>query len=898
VSARFQRAKLRNLTIAALATLLIALLPWGLRPAIASPTLTVLTGTPINLASGNQSRVLFRLTNDTANSLTYAISVANQPVGLVVNFPDGQSQAVPGNNGTRDFSIDFTMPPYSGDFTVNVQASAGGSTLSAPVRFIVTGPTITPTVSGAGPISLTPTLQNVTGQAGQSGILVNVNLTNNSGSARVFALSATSLPSGVSIRFPINQVTVNSGSSFQFPVFVDYAADAPIGTNIGVGRIQANSVGAGTALSAEAFLSFTINVAQTVTPSPTSPACERGREINDPGNDKGGARLILVNAVEEHGICSTGDEDWFKFGAVGGKVYTIDIVRMDFGLDLSLELYDENERLLATNDDFFARTPPPANATATPGPSGDIRPRIQSWTAPVDGLYYIRVRDTLNIGGRDAAYTIVVVAESFGPTPALVYEICRDLFEEDGLPEEAKLITSNETQPNKVLCPTGDADWVRFFGKAGKTYYLYTDTRPYANQGGTTVAGGDTTLALVDRDGTTLLDFNDDIQSPSDPASNSLDSEIRFTPSVDGFYFAQVKNSGDIGNQFIRYNLTLRLCVPGQECGRAPFTAPAPQQPSGPQATPISSPQVVPTRPLATLEPTVTPTATPESDTFNTFQQSAAPPSQMVNGPVDGFVDAAFQAVWERNDRPVAEQRVTRSWMWGPRGLMARVEAYSQVPGGMRQVQYFDKGRMEVNNPGGDRSNRWFVTSGLLVVELVTGKMQVGDSEFVQRNPADMPVAGDPDDPDTPRYYSFGGVTGQLFGDRTGQPVTETLDRNGQIGPYTGPARAETQLARYVPESQHNIPRVFWELLNSRGTIYAAGYRSDLLVDWVFAMGYPISEPYWTRVRIGGVQRDVLVQVFERRVLTYTPENPPGWRVEQGNVGRHYHLWRYGEPLP
>jgi len=37
------------------------------------------------------------------------------------------------------------------------------------------------------------------------------------------------------------------------------------------------------------------------------------------------------------------------------------------------------------------------------------------------------------------------------------------------------------------------------------------------------------------------------------------------------------------------------------------------------------------------------------------------------------------------------------------------------------------------------------------------------------------------------------------------------------------------------------------------------------------------------------------VQVFERRVLTYTPGNPPGWDVEAGNVGLHYYEWRYGE---
>ena len=59
-----------------------------------------------------------------------------------------------------------------------------------------------------------------------------------------------------------------------------------------------------------------------------------------------------------------------------------------------------------------------------------------------------------------------------------------------------------------------------------------------------------------------------------------------------------------------------------------------------------------------------------------------------------------------------------------------------------------------------------------------------------------------------------------------------------------------------------------------------------------------ISESYWTRVKVSGVERDVLVQLYERRVLTYTPSNPDGWKVEMGNVGQHYYPWRYGVPLP
>jgi hypothetical protein len=588
-----------------------------------------------------------------------------------------------------------------------------------------------------------------------------------------------------------------------------------------------------------------------------------------------------VDVQEKHGICAIGDEDWFKFGAVGNKVYTIDIFQMDLGLDLSIELYDSDGNLLTSNDDYFNRP------TSTPGAGAkDIKPRINSWRAPKDGTYYIRVRDSLNIGGSNTTYTIIVQSESYGPTPVTVTEICRDLFEEDGLPEQARLITSNESQYSRVLCPTGDADWVKFFALRGKVYYIYTDTRPYKNTpdiNNQTEAGGDTVIYLADRDGVSIIDFNDDVEG-------SLDSQLRFTPSADGFYYLQIKNIGDIGNQFIRYDLTLQLCIPGQECGRSPVApAVAPTSTFGGGLTP---------QPTATTSIFLN-TPTPTFESSGSFTQSSLKPGPMVNGPLLGFADTAFERVWQRNDRPIAEQRANRSWTWGPRGLMARTEGYVQSASGLRQVQYFDKGRMEVNDPRGNRNSSWFVTTGLLVIELISGRTQIGDSQFVQHLPADIPIAGDQGDPNAPTYASFGGVSGLQPGDRTGQFVGETLSRAGQVGAYAGPQRPEARLVHFVGESGHNIPQVFWDYLNASGTIYEGRrFGSGPLLDWVFTLGYPISEPYWTRINVGGVERDVLVQPFQRRVLTYSPDNPSGWQVEMGNVGRHYYLWRYGEDLP
>jgi hypothetical protein len=70
-------------------------------------------------------------------------------------------------------------------------------------------------------------------------------------------------------------------------------------------------------------------------------------------------------------------------------------------------------------------------------------------------------------------------------------------------------------------------------------------------------------------------------------------------------------------------------------------------------------------------------------------------------------------------------------------------------------VQYFDKARMEITHPDADPSSIWYVTNGLLVVELVTGRMQTGDARFVQREPAQVNVAGDPDDPHGVTYATI-----------------------------------------------------------------------------------------------------------------------------------------------
>jgi glucose/arabinose dehydrogenase len=269
--------------------------------------------------------------------------------------------------------------------------------------------------------------------------------------------------------------------------------------------------------------------------------------------------------------------------------------------------------------------------------------------------------------------------------------------------------------------------------------------------------------------------------------------------------------------------------------------------------------------------------------------------STVVSSPV--FANGSFQATWSRTDRPVAESVVARTWMWGPGPFSVQAgEPYLESPGQTRAVQYFDKARMELTHPDGDASSIWHVTNGLLVVELVTGRVQIGDDAFQMRRAAHVNVAGDPDDPAGPTYATFSA----LLDDpprSDGDAITDRLARDGSIVIDASLAMYGVTAAHRVQASglDHRVASVFWEFMNSNGTVWDDGYEDDwLFADPYYATGLPITEAYWATVRVGGTAHDVLLQCFERRCLTWTPQNPPGWQVEAGNVGLHHYMWRYG----
>ncbi len=231
------------------------------------------------------------------------------------------------------------------------------------------------------------------------------------------------------------------------------------------------------------------------------------------------------------------------------------------------------------------------------------------------------------------------------------------------------------------------------------------------------------------------------------------------------------------------------------------------------------------------------------------------------------YANPAFEQQWKTGEA------ITPN-LWGPlaNATGGMPEAYKDAPNMQRIVQYFDKGRMEV---GANNT----VTNGLLATEITKGQIQTGDATFQNQPPPAIPIAGDADGVG-PTYAGLAGKGATLFAATTKQPATGAIAKVAADGTISAgsPGADATALAAFDEITKHNIPQAF------------ADYRTKVGISTI---GLAISEPFLANVKVGGKQVDVMAQVFERRVLTYTASNPDAFKVEMGNIGQHYYKWRY-----
>jgi hypothetical protein len=241
------------------------------------------------------------------------------------------------------------------------------------------------------------------------------------------------------------------------------------------------------------------------------------------------------------------------------------------------------------------------------------------------------------------------------------------------------------------------------------------------------------------------------------------------------------------------------------------------------------------------------------------------------------FADPAFSRYYSRSSG--TEQQL----LWGGGPLVSLVEPFTGAPGNRRLVQYFERGRMEIADSSAATTTTGSISQGLLVREMATGYVQLGYDDFVQGEPAPIAIFGSAADTGDAAltYADFVAAVAIEAGDRTGELLSDWIGPGGEITVETPPV--DILAGSYEPITGHNVPDVT-----------ASWLRTDPFgIEPSDALGLPISEPYWVQSGKGNAGIS-LIQLFERRVVVYTPDLPLAERFSLTSAGRHYYRWRYG----
>ncbi len=174
--------------------------------------------------------------------------------------------------------------------------------------------------------------------------------------------------------------------------------------------------------------------------------------------------------------------------------------------------------------------------------------------------------------------------------------------------------------------------------------------------------------------------------------------------------------------------------------------------------------------------------------------------------------------------------------------------------------QYFEKGRLEdhraeVTDPV------WALMYGRLTVELMERAPGTGANSS-SLTYADLRLASQERVP-APRGFTGGTLA----------------VADGRFVPYD---------ARLGVAGGYVVPDYFWGYIN-RADLFPGG--------WLHDVGLPLTRVLSAETVKQGVRRTIMLQAFERTILTYDPQNPPAWQVERGNIGTDA-LQAEGRPQP
>jgi lipoprotein-anchoring transpeptidase ErfK/SrfK len=187
-----------------------------------------------------------------------------------------------------------------------------------------------------------------------------------------------------------------------------------------------------------------------------------------------------------------------------------------------------------------------------------------------------------------------------------------------------------------------------------------------------------------------------------------------------------------------------------------------------------------------------------------------------------------------------------------------RVLGYSRtllIQAGGYPAQYFEKGRIE-DHRAETADPTWAIMYGRLTAELMEQApwLPVNSTSSTY---ADLARLANPD------------LTWRHPTDVAGpRPVTgPTAELTGMLVPYDGGLQAAPG---YI------VPSYFWRYIN-RADLFPGG--------WLHDIGLPMTDAFAVQALKAGAPRTIIMQAFERSVLTYDPLNPAEWQVERGNIG-------------
>ncbi|MCH8923164.1 MAG: PPC domain-containing protein [Planctomycetes bacterium] len=220
-----------------------------------------------------------------------------------------------------------------------------------------------------------------------------------------------------------------------------------------------------------------------------------------PVNSSASATSLQLNSPTSGELDFPGDVDWFSFSAVAGTEYTLR-TRLGTLFDSDLTFYDQD-------------------ATTVIGET--IAEALLFWQAPATGVYFIKVWNFFSdTGSYQVEVSDVPLVDDHG-NHALA----------------ATPLGTGGSVGGDIEIP-GDEDWFSFSAVEGAAYVFRTELNSLP----------DSVLTLIDRDGRTVLSFNDD------EIGGGRASRIEWTaPESDTFYLVVGGYFDETGTYRLRVGL-------------------------------------------------------------------------------------------------------------------------------------------------------------------------------------------------------------------------------------------------------------------------------------------------------------------------------------------------------